>query len=88
MGWHHFEDYEKKNPEYKNEARKLLCDALGFEPPIHVSVVSEIGIRAVLNANLPKDELEKSISYHTDLIKKITRKNAPELKHLINDTKE
>lgn len=70
-----FKRYSEEDVEYKDEARKLLCDSLGFEPPIHLSMTSELtlrqNLRNVSSGKIKKDVLQKSVDFHTSLVKKL-----------------
>ena len=37
--------YGSENKEYKDQARKILCDRLGFEPDILISHLAELHLR-------------------------------------------
>jgi len=86
--WQRIQDYAEKDLEYKEQAREIICKSLGFEPPIHISMLSELtlrqNLRNISNGKITKDTLDKSIEFQLDFIKTIIPKYAPELNHLID----
>lgn len=70
-----FEDYETKDLAYKDQARKLICDHLGYEPPLRISVLSEVILRRALKLHeqgkTSKDSLKQSIEFQGGFIKRL-----------------
>lgn len=68
-----FIDYETKNLDYKVQARKLVCDKLGYEPPLRASVLSELILRDSIKrfeaGELSKENYEWHIEFTTNLVK-------------------
>ncbi len=87
MKWKHFDRYEKENLEYKDQARAMICERLGFEPPIPISITGEMTIRKILrkmdNGEHVGDNLNYQLDVQTDVIKKRIPKYAPEYQHLL-----
>ena len=85
--WSRIKDYAEKDIEHKQEAREIVCKSLGFEPPIHISMLSEITIRQnlrkVLTGEISKDVLQNSIEFQLDFIKTLILKYEPEQAHLL-----
>ena len=55
--------YESENPEFKNEAKNLLTNFLGFKPDLHASWKQELNIRIALErvreGTLTSEQLKK-----------------------------
>lgn len=65
--------YQTENAEFKDEARKLLVDYLGFEPELGASWKQEVRLRLTLKriqegTNTPK-QLEKQVEVFAGLTK-------------------
>lgn len=79
--WEKFKRYGDENPEYKNKARELLCDSLGFEPPIHISMASEVTLRRILkkldDGECGQETLDFQLNFQTRLLKRIVPEYAP-----------
>jgi len=88
MKWNRFDRYGKIDIKYKDQARKMICDRLGFEPPIPISIPGEMTIRKILrkmdSGEHVGDNLNYQLDLHTGLIKKWIPKYAPEYNHLLD----
>lgn len=70
-----FEDYETKDLVYKDQARQLICENLGYEPPLKVSVLSELYLRNALKRHeegeKSKESLQDYIDFQVTFIKRL-----------------
>lgn len=78
INWHKFDAYNQDHLEFKDEARALLTESLGFEPPLHLSVTGELTIRQILQDIANGEDCKKGLTYqisiHTDIIKEMMQK--------------
>ncbi|MFL1013239.1 hypothetical protein [Flavisericum labens] len=69
------EAYATKDLDYKIQARNIVCDRLGYEPPIELSVLGELCIRTALkgydNQEFSKEKLQEKIDFHVNTIKTV-----------------
>jgi len=91
--WDRLQRYATKDVQYKEQAREIICNSLGFEPPIHISMIAELTFRQNLRkidlGTIGKDILEEQIEIQTELIEKtFIPKYAPDLKKFIKDRKQ
>ena len=65
--------YESENPEFKNEAKNLLTNFLGFKPDLHASWKQELNIRIALErvreGTLTSEQLKKQVEIFGQLTK-------------------
>ncbi|MEM8938604.1 MAG: hypothetical protein AAGC64_04565 [Bacteroidota bacterium] len=70
-----FKDYETKDLAYKNQSREIICNRLGYEPPLRVSVLSELMLRIALKRHDLGEEsgqsLEEFIQFQADFINRL-----------------
>ena len=85
--WEKFKRYGENDIEYKDQARALLTEALGFEPPIQFSLMGEVAIRKTLReiANGEDNQriLENKIELYSESIRRMIPEYAPEYNHLL-----
>ncbi|MDD7887864.1 hypothetical protein [Flavivirga sp. 57AJ16] len=86
--WEKLERYSNEDIEYKDEARKLICQSLGFEPPIHISMVAELtfrqNLKKIASGEISKKILDEQIEIQTNLIiNTLIPKYAPELSEFV-----
>ncbi|MEO1033386.1 MAG: hypothetical protein AAFX55_18505 [Bacteroidota bacterium] len=91
--WDRLNRYVYKDGKYKDQARKIICDSLGFEPPIFISMIAELTFRQNLRkidlGLISKDVLEQQIEIQTELIEKtFIPKYAPDLVELVKSHKK
>ncbi len=83
--WDQFKRYSENDLDYKHQARSLLTKALGFEPPIQLSVMGEVAIRKTLreiaNGEDHQHILENKIELYSTIIKKMIPEHTPEYAH-------
>ncbi len=69
------EAYSTKDLDYKTQAREMVCQSLGYEPPIELSVFGELCIRSALkrynNDEFSKQSLDEKIDFHIGVIKTV-----------------
>ena len=86
--WKQVERYGTENVKFAKQARKMLCDQLGFEPPRHIAYTGEMTIRNILRkmdkGEHVSDNLNYQLDVQTELIKTKIIKYAPEHQHLLN----
>lgn len=65
--------YTTKDLDYRIQARDIVCQSLGYEPPIELSVFGELCIRNALkqfdNGAISKTALDKKTAFHIQTIK-------------------
>ena len=88
FNWNKFHRYSENDLEYKEEARELICKSLGFEPPIHISMMAELtfrqNLRKIASGKISYLVLQEQIKIQTDLIiQKFIPQYAPELQKLV-----
>lgn len=68
-------DYLEKDLDYKDQVRNTLTEQLGYEPPLQVSILSEINLRTAFRHHAlgqkTKNELESNILFHVNFIKRL-----------------
>lgn len=73
--------YSQENKEYKDNARDILCEHLGFEPDILKSLKAELYLRHLLkkidDGKLPKERLKEGISFCVKIVKKWSAEHWP-----------
>jgi len=73
-------DYETKDLTYKDQARRIICNKLGFEPPIELSVLGELCVRSSLKrydkGEFDKKSLDEKINFHTNVINSVLLEHA------------
>jgi hypothetical protein len=66
------ESYGMKDLDFKAQARQILCDRLGFEPPIELSVHAELCLRNALKRywerRLSQEKLDNIIQFQTHVV--------------------
>lgn len=69
------EAYSTKDLDYKTQARDIVCEKLGYSPPIELSVLSELCIRNALKrfnkGEFSRETLDKKIDFQTHVIKTV-----------------
>jgi len=89
MKWNHFDRYGKIDLKYKDQARAIICQHLGFEPPRPLSITGEMTIRKILrkmdNGEDVGDNLSYQLEVQTNAIKNRIVKYAPEYSHLLSE---
>ena len=64
--------YKTQDLDYKTQAREIVCERLGYEPPVELSVFGELCIRSALkrfdNGEFSKEDLDKKIEFHTGVV--------------------
>ena len=88
INWNKFHRYNNDDLEYKDQARSIICKSLGFEPPIHISVVAELtfrqNLRKIALGEISNEVLNNQIEIQTDLIiNQFIPNYAPELQKLV-----
>ena len=75
IGADFLEDYNGKDLIYKDQARQILVDRLGYEPPLRASALSEMILRAKLRKLDNKERLDKPleewIDFHVNFVNKL-----------------
>lgn len=70
-----FEKYQTVDLPYKAQARKIICDGLGYEPPLKISVLSELILRGALrrldNQEISQKEVDDNIKFQIKFIKRL-----------------
>lgn len=72
-------DYKSKNLDYKIQAHNILNDNLGYEPPLAVSILSELNLRSALkrydNDDMTKVDLDNYIEFQVKFINRMMMEN-------------
>jgi len=65
-------DYRERDLDYKTQAYKIICEGLGYEPPLNVLVLSELNLRSALKRyhqkEMTKLDLENYIEFQLGFI--------------------
>lgn len=73
-------DYYQTDLTYKDQAREIVCKKLGYQPPIELSVLSELCIRSSLKrydkGEFDKKSLDEKINFHTNVINSVLLEHA------------
>ncbi|MEM9884372.1 MAG: hypothetical protein AAF849_00655 [Bacteroidota bacterium] len=81
-------EYESENLDYADKARKIICDALGFEPDLKASRLAELNLRKSLKrfdaGELDERQIKVHISQFCNIVKKRVLSKVPEQAHLVN----
>lgn len=67
--------YKEKDLVYKDQARKIMCEHLGYVPPLRISVMSEVILRGALKRHeegeTSIESLAKSIEFQIDFVNRL-----------------
>ena len=87
--WKTVHAYGTHHIAYKDRAREAITNALGFEPPLETSLLSELQIRNVLKSidegKRDPDTFEDVMKFEKSCVKRLINDYNPELNHLIKD---
>lgn len=59
--------YKEKDLDYKDQARKIICTRLGYEPPLNVSILAELNLRHGLKLHERGETSKNSLDDLVDL---------------------
>lgn len=90
FSWCEWEDfYNAQNLKYKDEARKLFINELGFEPSIRASMDFELKIRKQLRkvdeGRLDREIVDSNVELFSNVIRGLIKDYIPEQNHLLKD---
>jgi len=87
MSWASMDKYLNTKPEFKEEARQLISNELGFEPNLQASMMPEIQIRGSIErfhkGELSREKLKKHVNTMVKYIEDEIIEKYPEQAHLI-----
>ena len=70
-----FKDYKTKDLAYKDQARELLCQHLGYDPPLRASVLSELILRSALKrldeGNNTQEGLDDCLDFQSKVVNSV-----------------
>ena len=80
--WDYFKNYSQDRLEYKDEARKLICDGLGFNAPVSLTMIYEVSLREALESlyegSVTKERFDQGLKDHITENIKFIECHAPE----------